>query len=156
MSAAREPVRVVVDTNVWISGMLTREGAPAQLVRMVLQQGRPVFSAPTFAELEDRLWRPKFDRYVAMERRRALLGDLQSIAHWTDIPDALAQRKFSRDPDDDKFIHAALAAEARWLISGDQDLLVLAADLAAKGLRIVGAAEMLQQSDAWRGYSSET
>ena len=150
MTSSREPVRVVVDTNIWISGMLTRDGVPAQLTRAVLQQGRPVFSAPTFAELEDRLWRPKFDRYVSMERRRALLGDLQSIAHWVDIPDVLAQRKFSRDPDDDKFIHAALAAKARWLVSGDEDLLVLTTDLAEEGLRIVRAAEMLKEAEPWR------
>ena len=150
MIASREPVRVVVDTNVWISGMLTRAGAPAQWVRKVLQHGRPVFSAPTFAELEDRLWRPKFDRYVSMELRRALLGDLQSVAHWVDLPVTLSQRKFSRDSADDKFIHAALAAEARWLVSGDQDLLVLAGDLASEGLRIVGVVEMLNDADALR------
>lgn len=150
MIASREPVRVVVDTNVWISGMLTRAGAPAQLVRTVLQHGRPVFSAQTFAELEDRLWRPKFDRYVSMELRRALLGDLQSVAHWVDIPVTLSNREFSRDSADNKFIHAALAAEARWLVSGDQDLLVLAGDLASEGLRIVGVVEMLKDADALR------
>ena len=43
-------------------------------------------------------------------------------------PDMAAQR-FSRDTDDDKFIHTALIGNAMWLVSGDQDLLVIEADL---------------------------
>jgi predicted nucleic acid-binding protein len=35
----------------------------------------------------------------------------------------LTAQAWSRDADDDKFIHAALAARAPWLVTGDQDLL---------------------------------
>lgn len=135
--------RVVVDSNVWISGMLSRSGAPAQLTRQVLRHGLPVFSAETFAELKERLWRPKFDRYVSIEQRQALLGDLESVALWIEVPPAFSQRTYSRDVADDKFIHAALAAEASWLVSGDQDLLVLVDDLVPLGLRIVSPADAL-------------
>lgn len=41
----------------------------------------PVFSAATFAELEARLWKPKFDRYLSMEIRRAILHDVNAAAH---------------------------------------------------------------------------
>lgn len=50
------------DTDVWISAALNREGPPALVVRRVLAHGIHVFSPATFAELEARLWRPKFDR----------------------------------------------------------------------------------------------
>ena len=46
--------RVVVDTNVWISAALSREGAPAQWARRALAECTPVFSEATFAELETR------------------------------------------------------------------------------------------------------
>ena len=49
--------------------------------------------------------------------------------YWVAIPPATAAQRFSRDEDDDKFIHMALASEARWLVSGDQDLLVINAPL---------------------------
>lgn len=137
---AREP-GVVVDSNVWINGMLTQTGVPARVVRQVVLHGLPVFSAATFAELEERLWRPKFDRYVTMERRKALLADLQSIAFWVEIPPALAARTYCRDATDDKFIRAALAAGAPWLITGDADLLALAEVLQPEGLRIVAPAD---------------
>jgi putative PIN family toxin of toxin-antitoxin system len=63
-------LRVVVDTNVWISGFLTRTGAPALVTRWVLETALPVFTPDTFAELRERVWRPKFDRYLALEDRR--------------------------------------------------------------------------------------
>lgn len=120
----REPL-VVIDTNVWISGVLTRSGVPAQLVRLVVRQGHPVLSPDTFAELKQRLWLPKFDRYVSMEDRRRLLEGIDTVAVWIDISSQMAARTFCRDAKDDKFIHAALAAGATRLITGDNDLLCL-------------------------------
>ena len=114
--------RQVIDTHVLISAALLQDSVPARLLRRVLQNGRIVFSRATFTELESRLWRPKFDRYVSMEHRRLLLHDLSSVADWAEP--ALASRH-SRDADDDKFVHLALASGAPWLISGDRDLLDL-------------------------------
>ena len=48
--------------------------------------------------------------------------------------------QFSRDKDDDKFIHTALAGAAMWLVTGDQDLLCIEADV---GVRIVDPAQAL-------------
>lgn len=118
-------LRVVIDTNVWISGVLTHSGAPAKLTRHVILTAQPVFSVQTFAELQDRLWRPKFDRYVSIEQRQALLREASSISLWVEPGQELAERQFCRDPDDDKFIHTALAGEASMLVSGDRDLLDL-------------------------------
>lgn len=116
-------VRVVIDTNVWISAALIREGTPACLVDLVLQCHLPVFSVSTFAELETRLRKPKFDRYLSLELRRRILHDLNAAALWVEIPASIAAQPHSRDPDDDKFIHTALAAQAALLVSGDRDLL---------------------------------
>ena len=126
--------RVVVDTNVWISASLTANGAPAQLARRVLAECMPVLSEATFAELEARLWRPKFDRYLGMELRQRILHDLDAAAFWVAILPGLAAQRWCRDPDDDHFIRAALAAQAPLLVSGDADLLE---DPAIEGLRIL-------------------
>ena len=132
--------RVVLDTNIWLSAAISKSGAPAQVVRRVLQMGIPVFSKAIFAELEARLWKPKFDRYLSMETRRAILHHANAVAHWVDIPPDLAAQTYSRDPDDDKFIHTALAASAAWLVTGDQDLLVIETPLP---VRILTAGEAL-------------
>ena len=89
-SARSAALPVVIDTHVWISGMLTKTGAPARLLRHVIAHGFPVFSFATFAELESRLWRPKIDRYLSMEYRRQLLHDINAVANWVDIRPEIA------------------------------------------------------------------
>lgn len=132
---------VVIDTNVWISAFLTKSGAPALVVRHVIAYGQPVFSVQTYAELEARLWLPKFDKYLGMDDRRQLLQDVNALARWTEVPQAMAALKFCRDAGDDKFVHAALAAQAAMLITGDQDLLKMPV---VSGLRILTPAAALQ------------
>ena len=133
--------RVVIDTNVWISAALSRQGAPARLARHVLGAGLPVFSRATFAEIEARLWKPKFDRYLSIGLRRQILHDLNAAAHWVELPEDLTRQRYCRDVDDDKFIQTALAAQAPWLVTGDQDLLDVPA---LSGLRILSPAHALR------------
>lgn len=125
MILSADYARVVLDTNVLLSAALSPQGAPAELVDMVLSRGILVFSSATFAELESRIWKPKFDRYLSIEIRNRLLRDLGASAQWVEIPSALAAQKFSRDAQDDPFIHTALAAKVTRLVSGDDDLLCL-------------------------------
>ncbi|MCD2451099.1 putative toxin-antitoxin system toxin component, PIN family [Methylicorpusculum oleiharenae] len=144
MKAEGAGLIAVIDTNVWISGFLSKAGAPAFLTRQVVSYGRPVFTLATFAELQERLWRPKFDRYLSLEHRKQLLRDIDAAAFWANVPPEIEQKTFSRDPDDDKFIHAALATNAPWLVTGDQDLLVLANALQSLGVKILSPADALQ------------
>ncbi len=124
-SLAQAYARVVIDTNVLLSAALVPGGAPAQLVDRLLAQAQIVFSEQTFTELKSRIWKPKFDRYITMERRHSLLHDFNAVAHWVDIPAQIASARYSRDATDDAFIHAALAAGAQRLVTGDDDLLCL-------------------------------
>lgn len=144
---------VVIDTNVWISGLISLHGAPAQITRHAIRSMQPVFSAATFEELRERLWRPKFDRYVTIEQRRAFLNDLDGIASWVTIAPAIGERTLCRDPADDKFIHTALAAQPCWLVTGDKDLLVLAGDLAGEGVSIASPGDVMlaRASPDWAG-----
>lgn len=117
------PARVVLDTNVLVSAALLPRSVPAQLLRQVLLvQSRLVFSQATLTELETRLWKPKFDRYISLDMRHLLLADLSAVAEWV-APRGTARH--SRDADDDAFIHAAIEGGAAWLVSGDEDLRVL-------------------------------
>jgi len=116
--------RAVVDTNVLISAALSPRSAPAQIVDCLLQHATLVFSRETFGELATRLWRPKFDRYLDMDRRRLLLHDFAAAAQWVDLP-APPRPAYSRDPADDAFLHTAQQGHVQWLVSGDKDLLEL-------------------------------
>lgn len=140
--AVRRSSRIVVDTNVWIGAALSGSGVPARVVRSVLDHWRPVFSDVTFAELETRLWRPKFDRYLDIDLRRRILHDLKATADWAEIPSSLAAQVWCRDPDDDHFVRAALASGTRLMVTGDSDLLDLAP---IEGLRILTPAQALRE-----------
>ena len=128
--------RVVLDSNIVISAVLT-EGRPSQALRWVLRHAVLVFSDATFEELAHRLLKPKFDRYVGLERRSELLADLKAVADWTTISGAL---QASRDPDDDKVLETALASEADCIVTGDGDLLALDP---FEGVRILTAQSFL-------------
>ena len=116
------PERVVIDTNVLISAALLPGATPARLVACVLEYQRLLFSEQTFEELRTRLHRPKFDRYLSLDDRKLLLHDFNAAADWVALDEVSS---FSRDQDDDKFVQTALNGGARWLVSGDADLLCL-------------------------------
>ena len=134
--------RLVVDTNVLISAALSKRGAPYKLMHALFGRAQIVFTQETFAEFESRLWRPKFDAYLNIDERRQLLHNAENMAHWVNTPAEIKSRCFCRDPDDDKFIHAAQAADCRWLVSGDADLLSLNP---LDDLRLVSANDALNQ-----------
>lgn len=135
----------MLDTNVWLSAALSPQGTPARVVQRVLLQGVPVFSDATYAELQSRLWKPKFDRYLSLETRHALLRDARATALWVEIPPELAAQHWSRDADDDAFIRTALAAQCPWLVSGDEDLLAVPNVI---GLTILNPAQAIIQWQA--------
>jgi predicted nucleic acid-binding protein len=75
------------------------------------------------------------------------LQTLDAAACWVNVPPEISAQTFCRDADDDQFIHAALAARATLLVSGDRDLLCLNP---LGGLRIVAPREALDEI-AYRG-----
>lgn len=148
---APRPVRAVVDTNLWISGLLSRSGAPAQLRTAYLQRRfTVVISPPVIAELEEVAARPELRRYGLLPVAAGeLLGFLRRWAHPVQITGEL---QLCRDPKDDMFIETAISGKADVLVSGDQDLTRLGKAaveyLAAKGVRVLSVHEFLQALDA--------
>ncbi len=134
--------RAVVDTNVLFSAALSPRSAPAQIVVCLLHHATLVFSRGTFQELETRLWRPKFDRYLDIERRHQLLHDFAATAQWVHLP-APPRPAYSRDSDDDMFLHTAFQGKAEWLVSGDKDLLEVSP--AGWGFEILSPAQALEK-----------
>ena len=78
-----------------------------------------------------------FDCYINLEERKAVLHDISAAAMWVKVPQEVADLRYCRDADEDMFIQAAIAAEAKLLISGDQDLVVLAESLGKRDSELV-------------------
>ena len=114
-------VKCVVDTNVLISVALTK-GAPFRIVEHLIKNNALIFSKETISELSSRITQSKFDKYVSAEDREAYVNNLILSADLV-IIDNLIQG--CRDRDDDKFLETAVKGDARFIISGDQDLLTM-------------------------------
>lgn len=120
MATGRE--RVVIDTNVFVSGLLSTGSPPARCIDAVVTIGQLVASEATLRELMRHLLSPKFDRYVARSRRDELL---RRLAPLVEIVEIVQQVRACRDPDDDSFLEAAVNGRADVIITGDKDLLEL-------------------------------
>ena len=114
--------RVVIDTNVLISGLFSTASTPAKAVEKAATTAQLVATIETLRELIEKLHSPKFDRYVRRERRDALL---ERVASLVEIIVVLQSIRASRDPKDDKFLDAAVNGRADVIVTGDKDLLDL-------------------------------
>lgn len=114
--------RVVLDTNVLISGLLSTTSTPARAVEHAISSSQLLASTDTLRELMTKLLSPKFDRYVPRERRDTLLLRLAPLM---EIVEVVQRVQTCRDPDDDKFLEVAINGRADVIVSGDGDLLDL-------------------------------
>jgi putative PIN family toxin of toxin-antitoxin system len=134
-------MRIVVDTNTAISGLLW-QGQPRQIIDLVRARTHSLcISLALLAELAEVIARPKFAQRIQAAGLSAsgLAQDYTRLAEIVE-PAPLAT-PVSRDPDDDVVLATALAARATLIVSGDQDLLVLSS---FADIRILNAADALR------------
>ncbi len=121
--------RAVLDTNVVLSALLFSGGSSAELRRAWQRASlRPLVSTVTAQELIRVLAYPKFR--LTASGIEELLADYLPYAVTVRIPAKLPTVPVCRDPFDLPFLHLAVAGNADVLISGDKDLLSLAAAFA--------------------------
>ena len=114
--------RVVIDTNVFVSELLSTQSPPALCIEHVVASCQLVASEATLRELMQTLLSPKFDGYLSQARREELLDRLAPIV---EIVEVVQQVRACRDPEDDRFLEAAVNGRADVVITGDEDLLAL-------------------------------
>jgi putative PIN family toxin of toxin-antitoxin system len=118
-------VRIVVDTNVYVSGLLWT-GLPHDLLSAAETGHLTLVTTPAIIE-EDRevLVRSKFAARIRTLTTSVdeLLESFLGIVRIIQEPKVV--RVVRADPDDDKFVACAVAARVRWVISSDTHLLTL-------------------------------
>lgn len=123
-------MRAVVDTSVFVSALIRRQGAGALHlngdVLRALRQGRfiVIYSTDILVEIIEVLGRAVFRNKYHIEP-----GDITALINLIRLRGELVIPQQAvhacRDPKDDKFFEAALAANADCLVSSDSDLLDL-------------------------------
>lgn len=131
--------RIVVDTNVLLSGIFYEKGNEAQILRLVLDGGATMLaSLETLEELKEALERPKF-KLTPAESLAAFQIILSKSEVVLTIEKALEK---CRDTDDQKFVDLAHSGKADYLATGDRDLL----DMRQVGkTRIVTAGQLIRE-----------
>ena len=114
--------RFICDTNVLLSSLISKNSPPSLTIDFIKRNGFFVFSQSTFLELEEVLQRPKFDKFISKDLRLNFINEISRLAITYNV---IEQVELCRDPKDNKFLDISIASNADFLITGDEDLLVL-------------------------------
>lgn len=129
-------MRVCLDTNILVSGIYWK-GLPGKVVEFWLENHFDLVASPAILDEYQRTIR-KIGAKINPARAETWIQIItQKIFILSLLP---AKQRWSRDPDDDKFVHCALAGKVDYLVSGDEDLLALNGLVSVK---IVTAREFL-------------
>ena len=121
-----DPVRVVIDTNVVITAIVFRTGRLAWIRQALGSNFTPVVSPETLAELVRVLAYPKLG--LSVEQQKTALTFYMEHAETCVEPRTRIKLPKCRDPKDEMFLRLAFAAKVDALVTGDDDLLVLAGE----------------------------
>lgn len=114
-------MRIVLDTNVFVSAVLKINSLPFITVGWVDKHGGLLKSMATEAQLLEVLARPHIAA-VTLPSYREGLARLLARAEMVTITERIAA---CRDPTDDKFLELAVNGRADLIVTGDADLLAL-------------------------------
>jgi putative PIN family toxin of toxin-antitoxin system len=141
--------RILVDTNVWVSALISPVGAPAQILRAFREdQFILIVSVETIAELADVLARPRIQRRLHDRGDVSIL--LAQMRSHAAMVRPIGELRLCRDPDDDIVLETAVLGEAQFVVSRDDDIkrdLDLIAHLRANGVEVVSVAQFLALLD---------
>jgi len=121
VGAKEEVTRLVLDTNVVVSALLFRSEASALFDAWRVGRYRLAASESVLDEYARVLKYPKF----RLSRQEAAAVMEHLVLPSCDLFRVPPGPRFFADPDDDKFIHCALAAGVAALVSGDRQVLSL-------------------------------
>jgi len=133
-------MRSVVDTNIFVRAIIRPQGTVGPVLQQ-LRDGayRLIYSDPLLDELVDVLTRPRITRkYGISAADLAIILRLIALRGEKVFP--TRRIAVCRDSKDDKFLEAASAGGADYIVSGDEDLLVLNP---FEGIAIISPADFL-------------
>ncbi len=139
------PIKAVLDTNVLISSLIASQGNPHHIFA-AWKKGKYtlVISDYLLQELHHVLTYPRIAKRLPMSEAElaVILMAFAEKAEIVTVTDNLPG--ITRDPKDDPIVACAVAGQADYLVSGDQDILVLGA---YEGIQMVTPAEFVQILD---------
>jgi len=120
-------LRVVLDSNIFISAIIKPGSNPARILDLALAgKIRLVLSDDILTEIKKVMQYPKIARLHGRSQQEIdyFIKRLRTVAHM--VPNCLKIDVVPEDPDDNKVIACAVEGYADFIVSGDRHLTVLA------------------------------
>jgi len=131
-------MRVVFDTNVWVSAALGSSSC-REAFDLARSKGKLIRSEETFTELVLTLEKPRLQKYLSHQDKIDFIANYLLI---TERVEVITERLLvCRDPKDNMLLELAISCRADFIISGDRDLLSLSS---FRGVPIVSPANYLR------------
>ena len=118
---AKKTDRLVIDTNLWISFLITKNYKKLD-ARIKRTKVKILFSLELMEELLTVVSRPKFKKYFDKEDIEQLLNLVDFYGEMVDVKSDL---KICRDVKDNFLLSLSKDGKADFLLTGDHDLLAL-------------------------------
>jgi uncharacterized protein len=144
MISGSRKLRVIIDTNVFVSSLLNKHGQPFALIEAwYADQFTLLMSAEQRAELQDVISRSRLIKRYHLSPLEAY-ALLTHIDRWGQLVTGVVRVPVAvRDVKDEKILASAIKGVADYLITGDNDLLILDGNPALGMLKIVTVRDFL-------------
>jgi uncharacterized protein len=117
----RKKVKIIIDTNLWISFLLSKR--TSGLDKFFHDQSITVlFSQELLDEFVEVIRRPKLKKYFNLNDLEELLFQIDLHAEFVQVTSSI---EVCRDPKDNFLLSLAVDSNATFLLTGDKDLLEL-------------------------------
>ncbi|MBI5178383.1 MAG: putative toxin-antitoxin system toxin component, PIN family [Nitrospinae bacterium] len=119
-------IRAVVDTNLFVSGLISPKGAPRKILDLARKERFTVVTSIAINhEILEVLHRNHI--YAKYNLTEDIIDDISAFLYEGTIltEGHYTISKIKNDPEDDKFIACAIEGEADFIVSGDEHLLGL-------------------------------
>jgi len=135
-----QKVKVVIDTNVLVSAVISKDSSPGDVVRLaILGEIENYTSEDILEEVERILNSEKVLQRIGSKHKDDIIRIYRLIS--IKVSPKIRVNVIERDPSDNKFLEAALEAKADFIITGDHHLLELRE---FRGVKILSPSDFLK------------
>lgn len=133
-------LRIVLDTNTIISAFFWKGNESVLMQKIENKEAELYLNAQILLEIREVLHRPKFRKVLLITKSTPddLVNKLYSISN---LITGVCKIEVCRDPKDNVFLECAKLAKADYVVSGDNDLLILKE---FEGIKIIKSIDMIK------------
>jgi putative PIN family toxin of toxin-antitoxin system len=114
-------LKIVIDTNLWISFLISKSFQKLDHI-ILTSSPRIYFSTELLEELQESILKPKLAKHFGANAIEEMLFAMSDFIEIIDVKSTVA---VCRDPKDNFVLSLCKDAKADYLLTGDNDLLVL-------------------------------